>query len=75
MHIDAKGMELSILKVVLILQTVLIQMKYSMMLHFTWVSIVCQSTHLGLSSIQRVNGKLASVKHILLFSEFCRKKI
>ena len=26
------------------------------MLHFIWVSIVCQPTHLGVSSLQKVKG-------------------
>ena len=30
--------------------------KYSIMLHFIWIFTVCQSTYVGVSSKQRVNG-------------------
>ena len=33
-----------------------IHMKCSILQHFTWDFTVCQSTHLGVSSLQRVNA-------------------
>ena len=41
-------------------------MKCSMMLHFIWVLTVCQSTHLGVSSIQRVNIQRCLVSSVFL---------
>ena len=45
-------------------------MKCSIMLHFIWVFTVCQSTRLGVSSIQRVKDFMRdvfSLSFIMLF--------
>ena len=47
------------LKIVFISETVQTLMKCSSMLHFIWVYTVCQTTRLGVSSIQRVNIEMA----------------
>ena len=43
-------------------------MKCSIMLHFIWAFTVCQSTHLGVSSIQKVTYYEHCIpKHVYLF--------
>ena len=62
------------LKVVLILANSADLIKCSIMLHFIWVFTVCQSTHLVVPSLQRVNyiqvnETLKNLKYIVASSQ------
>ena len=46
-------------------QTVQTQMKCCILLHFIWVFTVCQSTHLGMSSIQRAKRNILKFEYSL----------
>ena len=43
------------------------------MLHFIWVFTVCQNTHLGVSSIQRVNCTNRFSLYLIIFTTFSYK--